>query len=1112
MAGVLDSLASYVQNMLTEMARDEVHMLLGVSGEIEKMDIKLKDLKNFLMDADRRSITDQSVQAWVLELRGAMYDATNILDICQLKAMERGLSHDAGCFNPLLFCMRNPIHAHKIGSRIKNLNQRLEDIKKRSLEFNFINLNSYEDHSRRVASSRPGSRETSSEFDESSLVGENIEEDTKNLVEILTTAELSKCENNNILVFAIVGVGGIGKTTLAKKIFNHDIVRQEFTKKIWLSVNRDFSETELLRRAIVEAGGDHQSAGNTRGALERALKEALNGQKILLVMDDVWEHQAWEDVLQIPLVSAALAHGSRVLITTRHDMVARGMLATKPYHYVNKLNPEDAWLLLKKKVVGNGNDEDQIELLKDIGMEIITKCDYLPLAVKVMGGLLRQKTARRREWENVLNDSIWSVSQMPEELNYAIYLSYEDLSSSLKPCFLHYSLLPKSRVFLACEIIGMWISEGFVHGTSRDLEEIGKEYYDELIQRNVIEPDIRYAEKVVCNMHDVVRSFAQYMARNEALVAQNNKADIADKINSQKFLRLSLETRGSESDELEWYSLQGQTSLRTLLSVGPIKIKPGDSFLVFSNLRTLYVEDANFDALVEYLNQLKHLRYLSIKGTNTSRLPASIGKMKFLQYISLVGCKSLVNLPSSIVKLQHLRFLSLRDTGISSIPKDFHGLTNLRILNGFPAHMDGDWCSIEELGPLCQLTNLTISGLENVSSSSFAKKARIGDKVRLSRLFLECTSRIEHDGQLVKDEEGIPEEQQQQIEEVFNELQPPSGLETLDISGYFGQRLPRWMMSTALVPLGSLRILTMDNLACCTELPNCLCQLPCLEFLLIVHAPAIKRVGPEFLQPNHHCHNHSQVGVSFPRLSRLIFEGLVEWVEWEWELQVKAMPILEVLKLGKCKLRCMPAGLAFHARALKKLYIYDVKHLSSLENFTSVVHLDVFRNADLERISNLPKLQKLVIDMCPKMKVLEGVPALQKLSLEDYDMETVPRYLQDVMPRQLLLYCSLPLLTSIAAGKTSCDWDKFKHIQQVKAHAGDEGVERKRYVMYTRDSFHLETNISRSAIAKGWMARAWFPYRTTCTIEDECLVHERRVSTGSCREGAVADGPCGGRR
>jgi hypothetical protein len=180
--------------------------------------------------------------------------------------------------------------------------------------------------------------------------------------------------------------------------------------------------------------------------------------------------------------------------------------------------------------------------------------------------------------------------------------------------------------------------------------------------------------------------------------------------------------------------------------------------------------------------------------------------------------------------------------------------------------MDGDWCSLEELGPLSQLTRLNISSLENVSSSSFATKARIDEKVRLSYLWLECTSRIGHDGQLVKDEGGIPEKQQRGIEEVFNELHPPSGLETLGIRGYFGQRLPRWMVSTTVVALGCLRILTMDDLACCTELPNGLCQLPCLELLQIIHAPAIKRVGPEFLQPNHHWHNHSQVGASFPRL------------------------------------------------------------------------------------------------------------------------------------------------------------------------------------------------------------------------------------------------------
>jgi hypothetical protein len=87
MAGVLDALASYIQNMLMEIAKEEVHMLLGVSGEIDNMGIKLRDLKNFLADADRRNITDQSIQAFVRELRDAMYDATDILD--------QGLMQDA---------------------------------------------------------------------------------------------------------------------------------------------------------------------------------------------------------------------------------------------------------------------------------------------------------------------------------------------------------------------------------------------------------------------------------------------------------------------------------------------------------------------------------------------------------------------------------------------------------------------------------------------------------------------------------------------------------------------------------------------------------------------------------------------------------------------------------------------------------------------------------------------------------------------------------------------------------------------------------------------------------------------------------------------------------
>jgi len=282
-----------------------------------------------------------------------------------------------------------------------------------------------------------------------------------------------------------------------------------------------------------------------------------------------------------------------------------------------------------------------------------------------------------------------------------------------------------------------------------------------------------------------------------------------------------------------------------------------------------------------------------------------------------------VKLPRGIGELRQLRYLGLLNSGINNIPRGFGSLTNLRILEGFPAHVEGDWCSLEELGPLNQLTRHTIHGLENVSSSSFAIKARLGEKVCISYLYLQCTSSSGGAHRLVKQEE------QQQIEKVFDELCPPPCLENLYIEGYFSQRLPKWMITTAISSLGSLRNLGMYDLPYCTELPDGLWQLPSLEFLQIGSAPGIKRVGPEFLLPHHH------------------------------------------------------------------------EHPSAMENFGSGLKIEVSRCHGLERISNLPNLQNLVIVTCLELKVLEGLPALQKLWLENYDMETLPGYLQNVKPRLL---------------------------------------------------------------------------------------------------------------
>lgn len=198
---------------------------------------------------------------------------------------------------------------------------------------------------------------------------------------------------------------------------------------------------------------------------------------------------------------------------------------------------------------------------------------------------------------------------------------------------------------------------------------------------------------------------------------------------------------------------------------------------------------------------------------------------------------------------------------------------------------------------------------------------------------------------------------------------------------------------------------------------------------------------------------------AFPRLNKLVLKGMVEWEEWEWEEEVKAMPVLEELELKCCKLRHIPPGLSYHARALRRLSIKSIQHLNSLEKYVSIVDLKVSQNPDLKRISNLPLLQKLAIIMCPRLKVLEGVPLLQSLVIKDYGIETLPEYMRDVNPRQLSLDCSLSLLTSIGMGQSGPEWAKFSHVERVKAYAQEGDNKRKWYVLYTREPYSLETNI-----------------------------------------------------
>nr|CAB3492297.1 unnamed protein product [Digitaria exilis] len=250
-----------------------------------------------------------------------------------------------GCFQPLLFCLKNPVFAHKIGSQIKELNQRLENIHKEADRFKFnINLGSNPEP-RKLTDAERSVQKTTSEFNESAIVGEKIEQDTRELVQLLITSD-----NHDIKMLSVVGTGGMGKTTLAQKIFNDSTVREHFKVKVWLSITQHFDETELLRTSIEHAGGVHGGAQD-KTLLTRTLTETLSTGRFLLVLDDMWSDQAWSHILSVPIRNASLKKpGNWVLITTRFRDLAQRMGASFYQHHVKPLNDEDAWSLLNKQL------------------------------------------------------------------------------------------------------------------------------------------------------------------------------------------------------------------------------------------------------------------------------------------------------------------------------------------------------------------------------------------------------------------------------------------------------------------------------------------------------------------------------------------------------------------------------------------------------------------------------------------------------------------------------------------------------------------------------------------------------------------------------------------
>lgn len=951
----------------------EFGSLWGVEHELNRLRRTLLKILSVVEDTEMREIRDQSLKMWLKDLKDAAYDADDILDEFEAQVLRQQVEISSNQVRFLSSLSPNQVlFNHDISKKINAIRERLDDIAK---DRDDLKLGESRDHARLVEAAER--QESSSLVDQYRVFGR--EQDKEDILELLIHDDSNQVGHENFSALLIVGMAGLGKTTLAQLVYNDQRIDTHFDLKMWVHVSEDFSVRRITREIMESASTGRQSEFVNWNMVQDNLKGQLQGNRYLLVLDDVWNEDPtqWEPIF-LPLTYGKM--GSKILITTQNKKVANILDMTSLY-CLDGLSNQDCLLIFKTFAFVDGNSSGHPKL-EEIGKEIVGKVKGLPLAAKILGGLLHSKLDED-SWRIILESEIWELPQNAKNILSSLRLSYQQLPAHLKQCFAYCSLFPKEHKFEKSKLIQMWIAQGFVQPQGRrPIEDIGSECFDNLLCRSFFQ---QVEESYF--MHNMIHDLARSVSLDECFKVGNGKMHRI----AEKALHLSLVSGNKEPPALN--NFQKLRRLRSLLVLHDCKSGfhhiPEDLFIKLKYLRVLDLSHNDIKDLPNSIGNLKHLRYLDVSYTSIAELPETIGNLHNMQTLKLEACP-VCELPKSITKLINLRHLKANAESISTIA-GIGRLTFLEELVKFKVHKEGGH-KIVELKDMLKLQNIHVSQLENVITKEEAQKASLNDKKHLHILTLEWT--YNRESNLMDELDG----------EVLEGLQPHRNLRELNIWYNAGSRSPSWMRNHF---LSNLEILRLQNCKNWEFLPS-LGQLRFLRCLDISGMDGVKKV-------DHHFYGTEADG--FPSLVELSFDEMPEWEEWSGIDGGQLFPSLRDLLILSCpKLQRMPPL----PRTLARLWIRKVglvalpdlwgcqgikpnsnspSSLSSLE-ITECPKLTSLRDGFLQH--NLRSLEQLSITDCPELvhSPEEGrLPAL--LSLKSLTMENCPKLtalLEDRLP------------------------------------------------------------------------------------------------------------------
>ncbi|XP_048330134.2 putative disease resistance RPP13-like protein 1 [Ziziphus jujuba] len=438
---------------------------------LEKLNIKLLSAESVLKDAEDKQIKHQAVRKWLAKLKEVIYDADDLVDEINTEALRYEIEGESeNTSQQVLKFISTPFTAFNkqdVESKIEEILDRLDFIfqQKDSLGLKVG-----------VQNKPPRRTPSTSLVEESAVYGRD--DDKKAILDLLLSDEVG---GNNISVIPIVGMGGIGKTTLAQLIYNNDYVKNHFEIKAWACISDDF-DVFRITKIIFESITSQTCDITDLNRLQENLKQKLVEKKFLFVLDDVWNEDYIEwDKLKSPFEFGAC--GSKIIVTTCSEKVAN-MVRNVMNYTLKTMSEDECWLLFVKHAFGN------VELcahpdLVGIGKKLVRKCQGLPLAVKSLGGLLRNEE-NPQEWERILKNDIWESSEREHNILPSLWLSYYYLPQHLKRCFAYCSVFPKDYEFKKEDLILLWMGENLLEPLrNKTAEEVGKEYFNDLLSRSL---------------------------------------------------------------------------------------------------------------------------------------------------------------------------------------------------------------------------------------------------------------------------------------------------------------------------------------------------------------------------------------------------------------------------------------------------------------------------------------------------------------------------------------------------------------------------------------------------------------------------------------------------